>query len=246
MKEVLDAMTAQRAAEIAVTERDTVIIYSGGMDSYTLLRDEHNKNRIHSALTFNYGQRHRRELECVGRVCSQFSIPYSLIDMRTIAAHAMHASALTNESIHLPTGHYADENMKQTVVPNRNMIMLSIAIAYAVTHQLSRVVFGAHAGDHTIYPDCRPGFVIAMNALAQVANWHPVRIEAPYLNYHKANILQIGMMADVERLDYKDTWTCYKGDQFACGKCGSCTERLEAFRTVGWVDPVQYEWLPHE
>jgi len=225
----------------AIDARDTVIIYSGGMDSYTLLREELSKGRLHSSLSFNYGQRHLRELNCVARVCSQFSLPFSFIDLRAVAAVAMHRSVLTVTQRDIPVGHYAADNMKETVVPNRNMIMLSIAIAYAVSHQLKRVVFGAHAGDHTIYPDCRPEFVQTMRVLAQQANWHPIELEAPYLHFTKGEILLQGMTFGVEREDYKDTWTCYKGDStHACGVCGSCTERLEAFASVGWTDPIPY------
>ena len=130
--------------------------------------------------------------------------------------------------------------MKQTVVPNRNMIMLSIAIAYAVSHNLKRVVFGIHAGDHTIYPDCRPRFVGAMVHAARVANWDPVEIDAPFLYSTKGDILKFGMLAGIERIEYKDIWICYEGGQLACGKCGACTERLEAFKQVGWNDPLPY------
>jgi 7-cyano-7-deazaguanine synthase len=232
--------TTATEAQQAIDSRDTVIIYSGGMDSYTLLREEHFKGRIHSALAFYYGQRHRRELECVIRVCYTLAIHYSIIDLWDVAACTMRDSALTNDRHHMPVGHYADESMKKTVVPNRNMIMLSIAIAYAVSNQLKRVVFGAHTGDHTIYPDCRPGFVIGMNSLAAIANWHPVRVEAPYLHLTKAQILARGIAAGVERFAYLDTWTCYEGGRKACGQCGSCTERLEAFAAVDWEDPLSY------
>jgi 7-cyano-7-deazaguanine synthase len=145
-------------------------------------------------------------------------------------------SALT-DSLPMPEGHYAEDNMKLTVVPNRNMIMLSIAIAYAVSHRLDEVWYGAHAGDHTIYPDCRSDFVAAMDYAAQIANWHPVHVRAPFQELTKATILSIGYTLG---LDYADTWTCYQGSVKACGRCGSCQERLEGFAQIGKTDPLEY------
>ncbi len=219
--------------------KDTVVIYSGGMDSYTLLMDLFHKDRLHSALSFDYDQRHSKELMCAIQVTRSLGVTHKVIDIRSIARVAMH-SVLSKVSLEdIPTGHYAEESMKQTVVPNRNMIMLSIAIAYAVSHQLDYVAFGAHAGDHTIYPDCRPQFVTAMDVVATIANWRPVRISAPFLKLDKAGILAIGMQ--YPGVDYADTWTCYKGAEKACGVCGSCSERLEAFAKLGIKDPLEYE-----
>jgi 7-cyano-7-deazaguanine synthase len=128
--------------------------------------------------------------------------------------------------------------MKSTVVPNRNMIMLSLAIAYAVSIGTDKVYYGAHAGDHAIYPDCRPEFLEKMNDVAAIANYEAVNIYAPYLDGNKETILEDGFVMGV---DYADTWTCYNGRNKACGKCGACQERLEAFKAVGKTDPLMYE-----
>ena len=138
----------------------------------------------------------------------------------------------------IPEGHYESANMKSTVVPNRNMILLSLAIGYAVDIGASKVFYGAHSGDHAIYPDCRPDFVHAMNKVAKLANYEPVDIVTPYLNTDKSEILADGLKMG---LDYGKTWTCYNGREKACGKCGSCVERLEAFELNNTTDPLAYE-----
>jgi 7-cyano-7-deazaguanine synthase len=218
--------------------KDVVCIYSGGMDSFTLVNQTHQEGQLFSCLSFNYGQRHSKELVYARQECERLAVPHYIVDLTTLAPH-LAASALMAESVdNIPQGHYAEESMKQTVVPNRNMIMLSIAIAHAVTNKLAEVRFGAHAGDHTIYPDCREEFVTAMDQLAQTANWHPVRITAPFQHTDKAGILGVGFALG---LDYRNSWTCYEGRTLACGKCGSCQERLEAFRFQGRPDPLEYE-----
>lgn len=219
------------------TAKDTVCIYSGGMDSYTLAAWLRSQGRLHSCLSFNYGQRHAKELDYAIHNCELWDIPHRSIDLQALTPFlSASGSALLGGSV--PEGHYAEESMKQTVVPNRNMIMLSVAIAYAVAIGLPTVAYGAHSGDHTIYPDCRPEFVDAVNALAAIANWQPVRVEAPFLSLDKGSILSIGHGLG---LDYAQSWTCYKGGVTACGVCGSCQERLEAFYRHGWIDPLEYQ-----
>lgn len=215
---------------------DVVCIYSGGMDSFTLVAETRWECRLHSCLSFDYGQRHAKELDYARAYCKELNVPHHVIDLRAVAPHLL-GSALTDD-VPVPEGHYAEETMKSTVVPSRNTIMLAIASAYAVSHKLNVVRYGAHAGDHTIYPDCRPEYVAAMNVVGLLANWHAVTFEAPYLKYTKQDILQIGASLD---LDYSKAWTCYKGGLLACGKCGSCQERLEAFRACGAQDPLPYE-----
>jgi 7-cyano-7-deazaguanine synthase len=206
------------------------------MDSATLLYDAHANESLHAGLSFYYGQKHRKELYCASYLCAELSVPHYVIDLSVLKPHLL-GSALT-DNVAMPEGHYAEDNMRLTVVPNRNMIMLSIAIAYAVSHKLDEVWFGAHSGDHSVYPDCRPEFVLAMNQVAWIANWHPVKVKAPYLEFDKAGILQRGMPLGVP---YENTWTCYQGRERACGKCGSCQERLEGFAKIGRVDPLEYE-----
>jgi len=151
----------------------------------------------------------------------------------------MAGSSLTNDSDDaIPEGDYENANMKSTVVPNRNMVLISMAIAYAVSLEADKVYYGAHAGDHDIYPDCRPEFVEAMNAVSLIANYQAVEIVAPYLKNSKGDILAAGLKMD---LDYSKTWTCYNGREQACGKCGSCIERLESFAKHGLTDPISYE-----
>ncbi|WP_148861114.1 7-cyano-7-deazaguanine synthase QueC [Marinobacter fonticola] len=213
-----------------------VVIYSGGMDSFTLLhRARASGHEVH-ALSFNYGQRHVRELECAEAVCKTLAVPHKVVDMSPMAS-LMTGSALT-DAIGVPEGHYEEDNMKSTVVPNRNMILLSLATGYAVSVGAQAVWYGAHGGDHAIYPDCRPEFVSKMDAVCRVANYEPVGIEAPYMQMDKGQILSEGLAMD---LDYSQTWTCYNGREKACGRCGSCVERLEAFAHHGLTDPLPYE-----
>lgn len=213
-----------------------VVIYSGGMDSFTLLHRARAEGYSVHALSFNYGQRHVRELDCARAVCQELAIPHQVIDIRALSS-VMAGSALTDD-VAVPEGHYAENSMKATVVPNRNMILLSLATGYATTVGATAVWYGAHGGDHAIYPDCRPDFVAKMDAVCRVANYEPVRIEAPYMHADKTRILAEGLALG---LDYSQTWTCYNGRERACGRCGSCVERLEAFQAQGCRDPLPYE-----
>lgn len=213
-----------------------VVIYSGGMDSFTLLHLARARGYQVHALSFDYGQRHVRELECAGKVCDDAGIPHKIIDIRALGA-VMAGSALTSD-VNVPEGHYEEDSMKATVVPNRNMILLSLATGYAVTAGASAVWYGAHGGDHAIYPDCRPAFVEKMDAVCRVANYESVGIEAPFMAMDKSEILAEGLKLG---LDYSQSWTCYNGRDKACGRCGSCVERLEAFAAHGLVDPLPYE-----
>lgn len=150
-----------------------------------------------------------------------------------------HCTFITHsEGLGVPEGNYADENMKQTVVPNRNMVLLSIAAAYAIGIKANHLFYGAHAGDHTIYPDCRPAFVSAMTTAFHLCDWSDIILDVPYLHMTKGDIVKRGMSLNV---DYSMTWTCYKGGEKPCGKCGSCDERLAAFREAGIKDPVEYQ-----
>jgi 7-cyano-7-deazaguanine synthase len=224
------------SASPAPAGRATVVIYSGGMDSFTVLHRALREGLDVHALSFDYGQRHARELEVAARVCRGLGVPHQVVDIRAIHG-LIDNSALTNAGRALPEGDYAEDNLAATVVPNRNMILLSLAIAKAVNIGACRVDYGAHGGDHVLYPDCRPQFVEAMNAVAGIANFEAVTIHAPYLRASKAEILADGLAMG---LDYADTWTCYEGGELACGRCGSCRERLAAFAANGTVDPMAY------
>ena len=213
-----------------------VVIYSGGMDSFTVLNRALKDGKDVYALSFDYGQRHVKELEYASNVCNGLNIPHKVIDISSIN-QLLAGSSLTDD-IDIPEGHYESENMKSTIVPNRNMILLSLAVGYAVSVEASQVYYGAHSGDHAIYPDCRPEFVMKMNDVCQIANYEPVEIFSPYLNVNKTAILADGIKMG---LDYSGTWTCYNGREKACGKCGACQERLEAFAENQITDPVPYE-----
>lgn len=220
-----------------------VVVVSGGMDSVTLLHSAvaHTGPKRVKAISFNYKQRHAVELHMAQKQCKKLGVSHEVFDLSTLSLLAPN-SALTNHAGDVPVGHYAADNMKQTVVPNRNMVMISLALSYAMSHKYDELWYGAHSGDHTIYPDCRPEFVAAMQAAAQLADWHPVRLEAPYLHTDKFGILTEGFALGV---DYAETWTCYRGDEErgACGLCGSCQERLEAFKLHGVKDPARYEMV---
>ena len=214
-----------------------VVVFSGGMDSFTLLHRAIQGGLDVYAISFDYGQKHRRELECSKKVTEQYNIPHKITNI-TALSQLFQSSSLVSPDIEVPEGHYEAENMKSTIVPNRNMIFLSIAIGYAVDIGAEEVWYGAHSGDHAIYPDCRPEFVDKMNDVAIIANFSPVTIFAPYLYKDKSDILKDGIEMG---LDYSDTWTCYKGKEKACGKCGSCAERIEAFEKLGLKDPIEYD-----
>jgi 7-cyano-7-deazaguanine synthase len=213
-----------------------VVIYSGGMDSFTVLHKAVQAGHDVYALSFNYGQRHVKELQCAAQVCQELGIKHKIVDISAIN-QLLAGSSLTDD-IDIPEGHYAADNMKSTVVPNRNMILLSLAVGYAVSLGASQVYYGAHSGDHFIYPDCRPEFVQKMHDVCQIANYEPVDIVSPYLRQTKIEILADGLAMG---LDYSKTWTCYNGREKACGKCGSCQERLEAFTLNNATDPLPYE-----
>ena len=167
-----------------------IVVYSGGLDSFTLLNEAIRSGKDVSALSFDYGQKHSKELHFVENFCSQESIDSKIVDVSSIK-ELFQGSSLTDE-IDIPKGHYEDDSMKSTVVPNRNMILISLALGYAVTKEAEEVWFGAHAGDHAIYPDCRPEFVEKMDAVARIANYSPIAVKAPYIAMSKTEILAIG------------------------------------------------------
>lgn len=223
-------------SEHANSSNIAVVIYSGGMDSYTVLNRAIADGFDVHALSFNYGQRHSKELDYAANVCKKLGIPHKIVDIRAINT-LLAGSSLTSD-IAVPDAEYAEANMQSTVVPNRNMILLSLAIGYAVSIDADEVYYGAHAGDHDIYPDCRPEFVEAMNTVSQLANYKAIPVRSPYLHSSKGDILADGIRMN---LDYADTWTCYNGRDRACGKCSACRERLAAFAAHGLTDPLAYE-----
>jgi 7-cyano-7-deazaguanine synthase len=213
-----------------------VLILSGGMDSTTLLYDLIRQQYEVHAITFNYHQKHANEIACAEKICRKLSIPHRIIDISVL--NDLAPSCLTRDAWDVPEGNYADDNMKQTVVPNRNMVFLSLAASYAIGIGATRLCYAAHAGDHTIYPDCRPSFISAMGTAFHLCDWNDVILDAPYQYWSKGDIVKRGLTLGV---DYSMTWTCYKGGDRSCGKCGSCDERLAAFKEAGVQDPLEYE-----
>lgn len=201
--------------------KNKIIILSGGMDSVTLLHQE--KENIKLAITFFYGQKHLQEISFAKKQCELLNIPHKVIDLSSIFSHMTSNLLLSGGEI--PEGHYQDETMRSTVVPFRNGIFLSIAAGIAESNDCESVLIANHSGDHAIYPDCRPEFIESMDAAMGFGTYKEIDIDAPFTMKDKRDIALLGKKLGV---DYSLTWTCYKGGDIHCGKCGSCTERKEA------------------
>lgn len=215
-------------------EKDSLIIVSGGMDSITLLHER--KDTIALAVSFDYGSNHNaREIPFARLHCQRLGIRHVVIPLAFMQQYFK--SSLLEGADAIPDGHYADSNMKSTVVPFRNGIMLSIAVGIAESNSLKRVLIANHGGDHAIYPDCRPEFITAIDAAAKAGTYVDVTIEAPYTNISKTDIARRGKSLAI---DYSETWSCYKGGEVHCGTCGTCVERKEALREAGIADPTVY------
>lgn len=207
--------------------KDSVLILSGGMDSVTLLYDE--QERIALAVTFDYGSKHNaREIPFARLHCERLGIPHLVIPLHFMAD--CFKSSLLQGGEDIPEGHYADENMRSTVVPFRNGIMLSIAVGIAESNGLQYVMMANHGGDHTIYPDCTPQFVDAFDRAADAGTYVKVHLRSPYTHLTKADIARRGKALGI---NYDETWSCYKGEEKPCGKCGTCVERNEALAAAG-------------
>lgn len=215
--------------------KNSVIIVSGGMDSITLLYDH--KDEISLGISFDYGSNHNaREIPFAKMHCERLGIKHITINLDFM--HQYFKSSLLDGAEAIPEGHYADDNMKSTVVPFRNGIMLSIAIGIAESNNLDQVFIANHGGDHTIYPDCRPEFINAIDAAATAGTYNNVKVVAPYTKITKSDIARIGKKLGI---DYTETWSCYKGGEVHCGKCGTCVERKEALAEAGIEDKTIYE-----
>ena len=218
-----------------MTEKDSVIIYSGGLDSTTLLYEE--RERVALAVTFDYGSNHAaREIACARHHCALLGIEHLVIELGFMSRYFN--SSLLSGADAIPDGSYADANMRSTVVPFRNGIMLSIACGLAESRGLNRVLIANHGGDHAIYPDCRPQFVQAMDGAMRAGTYEGVQLAAPYTDLTKADLVRRGAALCI---DYSHTYSCYRGGENHCGTCGTCTERREAFREAGIIDPTIYE-----
>ena len=215
--------------------KDSVIIVSGGMDSTTLLYDR--RDEIALAISFDYGSNHNaREIAYAEMHCKRLGIEHITIPLDFM--HKYFRSSLLEGADAIPEGHYADENMKSTVVPFRNGIMLAVAAGVAESRNLTKLLIANHGGDHTIYPDCRPEFISAMDSATNAGTYVGVGVVAPYTNITKGDIARIGKKLGI---DYAETWSCYKGGEKHCGKCGTCVERKEALAYAGIEDTTEYE-----
>lgn len=219
--------------------RLTLVSLSGGMDSATALAlAVQAKGKAHvQAVGFGYGSKHNPyEIACAEKLADFFGVEYDVISVSSVFYNF--ESALMDREVAVPEGHYDDENMRLTVVPNRNLIFLSILAGLAVSRKASEIWLGVHAGDHRIYPDCRPEFIESARQTIKLATDSDLNIVAPFLYMKKKDILRVGYDFHVP---YHLTRTCYKEQQKSCGKCGSCQERLESFQSIGVEDPLEYE-----
>lgn len=215
--------------------KDSIIVLSGGMDSTTLLYEY--QSRIALAVSFDYGSNHnQRELAFAALHCERLGIKHLIIPLDFI--HRYFHSSLLSGAEAVPEGNYDDENMRSTVVPFRNGIMLAVAAGLAEDNGLQQIMMANHAGDHAIYPDCRPAFVQAMDEAVHAGTYNGVRLFTPYTSLTKADIARRGKALGI---DYSETWSCYKGGEHHCGKCGTCTERIEALQEAGVEDRTVYE-----
>ncbi|ANP87321.1 7-cyano-7-deazaguanine synthase QueC [Rhizobium leguminosarum] len=216
----------------------TIVVCSGGLDSVSLAHKVAAEKQLIGLVSFDYGQRHRKELDFAASCAARLSVPHHVIDISSIGGY-LSGSALT-DNVEVPDGHYAEETMKATVVPNRNAIMLAIAFGLAAAQKADAVAVAVHGGDHFIYPDCRPGFIEAFQRMQNEAleGYASVKLLAPYVDVPKAAIVVDG---EKHGTPFSETWSCYKGGKLHCGRCGTCVERREAFDLAGVPDPTEYE-----
>lgn len=213
---------------------DVVLIFSGGLDSTVLLHELLAAKQGVFALSFHYDQKHLIELDFATVTCHELGIEHLVVEL---PAALFGGSSQTDPNIPVPEGHYEAESMKLTVVPNRNMVMLALATSFAISKGARYIAYAAHSGDHAIYPDCRPAFVDIMSDAIALCSENPPQLLAPYIHKTKAEIVKKGKELGV---DFTTTWSCYKGEEFHCGKCGTCVERKEAFELAGIEDPTFY------
>ncbi len=217
-----------------------VAVVSGGLDSAVLAHHLRAEGHTPRLLSFDYGQRHAKELDCARTLAADLRSPHDVVDLRDVG-RLLAGNALTDATVDVPDGHYTDDSMRATVVANRNAIFVDVAVGVAVAEGADAVAIGVHAGDHAIYPDCRPAFVEAAERLARVANEgfaaDGFRVLAPFVEWSKADIVRRGAELGVP---FADTWSCYRGRDVHCGTCGTCVERREGFALAGVPDPTRY------
>ena len=217
----------------------TIVVCSGGLDSVTLAYKVAAEHKLHSLISFDYGQRHKKELDYAARTARDLGVKHHIVDLTSVGA-LLGGSSLTSDEIDVPDGHYAQETMRITVVPNRNAIMLAVAFGAAASAGADAVATAVHGGDHFIYPDCRPDFINAFGAMQNHAleGVKDVSLYTPFVHVTKADIAleagRLGVPIDL-------TWSCYKGHDTHCGRCGTCVERREALELACVKDPTVYQ-----
>lgn len=214
----------------------SMVLLSGGMDSTTALAQVLCQDSAAVALSVDYGQRHVRELDAAHQIAAHFGVQHVALDLSSWGRH-LYGSALTDDAVPVPHGHYAAQSMRATIVPNRNGTLLMAAVGVAIARGCQRVVTAVHAGDHPIYPDCRPEFIAALNNAIALGTQAEVQVEAPFSDRTKTQIVALGSELGAP-LDL--SWSCYEGGRLHCGRCGACTERREAFAQAGVPDPTAY------
>lgn len=215
----------------------SVVLHSGGLDSTVLLYYLASLGHQVLPLAINYNQRHQKELQSATMIAAHMETKLQLVDLSSLQP-LLAGSSQTDGEIEVPEGHYSDNNMRVTVVPNRNMILLSIATAYAISNKANIVAYAAHAGDHAQYPDCRAVFIAALENAIRFCDYNPPVLFAPFSERAKADVVSLGHSLKVP---FELTWSCYKGQDVHCGKCGTCVERAEAFYLARVPDPTKYE-----
>jgi 7-cyano-7-deazaguanine synthase len=225
---------------VAKIGKSVVVLVSGGMDSVSALYDAHAAHRVAGALSFNYGAKHNhKEIPLAAYHCERLNVPHRVINLEFVGE--LFKSDLLKSGGAVPSGHYEEKTMKQTVVPFRNGILLAIGAGYAESIDAQALVIAAHAGDHAIYPDCREEFFQAQAEAIRLGTYAAIEILRPFIDHDKAWIARRGHELGV---DFSKTWSCYKGATIHCGVCGTCVERREAFLLAGLADPTVYAETP--
>jgi 7-cyano-7-deazaguanine synthase len=216
------------------------VLLSGGMDSVTAFYDSLTRHEVVGCLSFDYGSKHNHSEIPFARLHSERNrIPHQTVSLGFM--NELFKSDLLQSGGDIPEGHYAEENMKKTVVPFRNGIMLAIATGYAESVEADGLVIAAHSGDHAIYPDCREQFMQGMGQAMKEGTYAQIQLLRPFIDTDKAGIARCGIELGI---DFAETWSCYKGGEIHCGVCGTCVERREAFLLAGVPDPTVYEQTP--
>lgn len=218
-------------------EKKCLVVYSGGLDSTVLLHHCKKEFKQVTAVNFFYGSNHNEKEQAMAKInCEKLGI--KLLEINLDFMEKFFESSLLSGASEIPEGHYEEASMKSTVVPFRNGIMLSIASGIAESHNIEYLALGAHSGDHAIYPDCTTGFFQALQKALNAGSYNAPQLYIPFSERDKGGIVAEGLHLGV---DFTETWTCYKGQELACGVCGSCVERKEAFELNGFSDPIKYQ-----